>query len=401
MPQNNKNNANKKLVNIVNSVDDNTMLLYGNIGRYDEIDWESFQEAFNRLDNGNDIVLRINCMGGETFEAFAMYDRIRNAKSTVIGINEGIAASSGFVLFLACDKRKMTSNARLMTHRVSGGCYGEEEDLREYADVMKSENERLVTILKERSGKDEATVNEWLKRGTNTWFNAKEAMANGLCHEEVQSDKATNNTLPSTPPKNEDETWQMFRNCSTIETQTKDSDMKNLQAALVLMLVNAGYSVTHESNETELTNALNDFKAKNEAKLQNLSKLENSFKEINNKRAAELIANAKKLGKLTNLDDTQTASWVKKAVDNYDMVNELLDMKEATPGLPNINNSLDLGKPNAGTTTTTENTAYKETWTLDKWEQDDPKGLAEMMRNDMAKYEKLFKNHYGVDFPVK
>ena len=401
MPQNNKNNVNKKLVNIVNSVDDNTMLLYGNIGRYDEIDWESFQDAFDKLDfMGNTVTLRINCMGGETFSAFAMYDRIRNSKATVIGINEGIAASSGSVLFLACDVRKMTANSRLMVHKVSGGCYGEEEDLREYAEVMKSENERLVNILKERSGKDEATVNDWLKRGSNTWFSAKEAIANGLCDEEVVSDKATSNKISATPPKNEDETWQMFRNCSTIETQTKNSDMKNLQAALVLMLTNAGYTVSHESNETELTNALAAFNKDNAAKLQNLADLQNSFKEINNKRAAELIANAKKLGKLTNLDDTQTASWVKKAVDNYDMVNELLDMKQATTALPNINNSLNADGKTA-TPAATENTADKETWTLEKWEQEDPKGLTELMKNNMDKYQKLFKAQYGVDFPTK
>jgi ATP-dependent Clp protease, protease subunit len=399
MPNNKDKNNVKKLVNIVNSVDDNTIMLYGYIGRYEDIDWKPFQEVFRKLDyQGNVVTLLFNCMGGGTFEALAIYDLIRNSKCKVIGIVEGIAASSGALLFEACDERKMTSNSRLMVHRVSGGVCGEEEDIRSYADLMKSENERLVKILTERSGKDDATVNEWLKHGSDTWFSAKEAISNNLCDSEVVSEKATTNKLGTKPPKNEADTWKMFSNI-LISNQIENQNMKNLQAAVVLMLMNAGYKVTHESPENELTAALSEFNQKTATKLANVSVLENQLSAVNSSRAKVLIDNAVAAGKLTNLDDAKKQSWVDKATKEFDMVNELLGMTPAstttqTPGLPNINNHL-----NTKGADTIENKDDRKTWNMEKWEKEDPAGLANMLRNDIAQYKSLFKAQYNMDFP--
>lgn len=186
------------MINITKTVSESEIYLYGYVGQHQEIDWQPFQKAFRELSLTNkEITIRINCMGGDTFSGLAIYDLIRNSKVKVTGINEGVAASMGAILLLACDVRKATKNSRVMVHSVSGFVGGNAQDVEQYAKLMMNEDSKLLDILMGRTGLDETTCRNWINYGHDTWFNSSEALALGLIHEIIQSDKGEFNNETS------------------------------------------------------------------------------------------------------------------------------------------------------------------------------------------------------------
>ncbi len=143
-------------------------------------------------DDTKPITLFINSPGGDVGSGLGIYDTIRLLKSPVTAVVTGLAASMGSVILLACDadKRLMLPSSRIMIHDASwnhnemGGKKPDqvEEELRQ----LKQTNERLVSIIAERTGK---TVKEVAKvTKSDTYFNAEEAIRFGLASGVIDSE---------------------------------------------------------------------------------------------------------------------------------------------------------------------------------------------------------------------
>ena len=84
-------------------------------------------------------------------------------------------------MIAACGKPvRMSRFARLMIHSVSGGCWGDKDDLRKCIDEIDALEGTLADIYASRTGKTAGEVRaEWFD-GEEHWFTADEALAAGL-----------------------------------------------------------------------------------------------------------------------------------------------------------------------------------------------------------------------------
>ncbi|KAI4311247.1 hypothetical protein MLD38_036156 [Melastoma candidum] len=84
------------------------------------------------IDEDADILIYINCPGGNTYSVLAIYDCMSWIKPKVGRACFGVAASQGALLLAGGEKgmRYAMPNARIMIHQPQNGCGGHVEDVR-------------------------------------------------------------------------------------------------------------------------------------------------------------------------------------------------------------------------------------------------------------------------------
>ena len=136
------------------------------------------------VDNTRQITVFLNSPGGSVWDGLSVYDTIRLMKSPVTAVVTGIAASMGSILLLACEKenRLMLPSSRIMIHDCSWGKrdFGGVKPgaIQEELDMLKKTNERLLSIIAERTGHKVDEISEITKE--DAWFDAGEAIEFGL-----------------------------------------------------------------------------------------------------------------------------------------------------------------------------------------------------------------------------
>jgi ATP-dependent Clp protease protease subunit len=379
--------------NITNVLENNTIQLYGVIGRWDEIDWVPFQDAFRQMDvQGSTITILVNCYGGNTFSGLAIFDLIKNAKAQVIIINEGIAASMGGVLLQATKKenRKATKNSRVMIHRASGMCGGDAEDMRNYAQMLEDEEAKILQIFIDSTGQPEATVKGWMKTGVDKWFNANQALEAGLIGEIIEP-QGTNNVFTETDFENktEDEILNIFNNYKP------KTEMNKLRIAIAAMLMQNGLAVPQESDSDEkwaeaMNNCVKGISNK-------LTEANNKLVDVAKNAATSLIENAQATGKLpADLDATKKQELINNATSNFDLVSNMLNVIPSTTPAP-TNTATDVNAiltgANAGgkvaPLATNGIAADRVTWNITDWAKKDPEGLNNLAKVNPAAYQDL------------
>ncbi|MGS1051989.1 head maturation protease, ClpP-related [Burkholderia glumae] len=153
--------------------------IYGDIGF-----WGTDADLFAaKLDEvaatATSIVVAINSMGGDVFDAFAIYNTVRRYAGKVKGRVDGVAASAASLILMACDTIEMPSNARLMIHNPHTVAAGEAGDLRKLADLLESMSDSMLAAYVERSGRTEEEVRAIMD--AETWLTAAQAKEQGFC----------------------------------------------------------------------------------------------------------------------------------------------------------------------------------------------------------------------------
>lgn len=153
--------------------------IYGDIGF-----WGTDADLFaSKLDEAaataTSIVVAINSMGGDVFDAFAIYNAVRRYAGKVTGRVDGVAASAASLILMACDTIEMPSNARLMIHNPHTVAAGEAGDLRKLADLLESTSDSMLAAYVERSGRTEEDVRAIMD--AETWLTAAQAKEQGFC----------------------------------------------------------------------------------------------------------------------------------------------------------------------------------------------------------------------------
>lgn len=169
------------------------ILIYGTIGK----DWSGegtgaaeFAKEFSAIPAGRKINVRLNSPGGVISEGLAIYNLMSARSGDITCWNDGYALSCGSFLMLAGDTRKAPKNAIFMTHKPSGGVYGDANDMRQYADILDVHQSSIASIYMQRAGLSEADANALME--TETWMDAEEAKSKGFVTELIEGDAATN-----------------------------------------------------------------------------------------------------------------------------------------------------------------------------------------------------------------
>lgn len=172
----------KKFFNITTQDDACCILLYGDIGEgYGSVssgqiarELMAAEAAYKRID------VRINSNGGEVYTGIAIFNALRGSKADIRIYIDGIAASMASVIALCGKPVEMSKYARLMLHSVSGGCYGDKEDLKSVLAEIEGLEDTLCQMLAEKMGQDTAAIKSAYFDGKDHWLTAEEALRLGL-----------------------------------------------------------------------------------------------------------------------------------------------------------------------------------------------------------------------------
>lgn len=167
----------------VNALNESTaqVFLYGFIGDYDGANASDFVKDLMDLQNKyRTIEVHINSQGGSVYEGLAIITAIKQCKARLVGYIDGIAASMAAVIALSLPEVYMNRYARLMTHRVSAGCYGNADDMRTQADHIQSIENDLVDMIATKTGLSAAEVKEKYITNQDKWINAADALKEKL-----------------------------------------------------------------------------------------------------------------------------------------------------------------------------------------------------------------------------
>ena len=120
-------------------------------------------------DDDNEINLAINCRGGMTDTALAMYDALRATGKTISAEVIGECSSSATLLLLSAraDLRKAHPNASILIHNpyISGFVEGDAKQVGTIADSLQDVQNKFLDIYVDRTGTDRATLQAIMDEG--------------------------------------------------------------------------------------------------------------------------------------------------------------------------------------------------------------------------------------------
>lgn len=153
--------------------------VYGYIGDSwsdDGVTASTFVKQLKRLDSEyDDIRVRIHSQGGNVYDGVVMFNAVRECQATTSGYIDGIAASMAMPVAFSCDKVYMSRLAKAMSHRVSGGAYGNIDDIKSTLQLMEDTENDIVSIFATRAGISEEQARERYFTNKDRWMTAKEA----------------------------------------------------------------------------------------------------------------------------------------------------------------------------------------------------------------------------------
>lgn len=142
-------------------------------------------ENFKEYDSIN---VLINSEGGLVDEGFAIHDYLvslgKPIKTTVVGKCYSIAT----VIFLAGGERILSDNSRFMIHNPWGGVEGDAATMEQFAEYLRSEEERIVNFYALKTGLSKDVLKAMMDK--ETFMDKNEAVTNGFAKAALSEFKA-------------------------------------------------------------------------------------------------------------------------------------------------------------------------------------------------------------------
>tara|TARA_R110001592_G_scaffold92874_2_gene270209 strand:+ start:2560 stop:3552 length:993 start_codon:yes stop_codon:yes gene_type:complete len=161
------------------------ILIYDVIGSFD-LTAKSIIEQLNDAD-GQDVLVRINSVGGDVFEGMAIYNALKKYNGKVKIEIEGLSASMASIIMLAGDDVSASENSLIMIHNPSAGVMGESKDLSKRADLLDKMKTQMVNIYTGATNIPEKKVIKMMDE--ETWFTSEEALEVGLINNVTEAIK--------------------------------------------------------------------------------------------------------------------------------------------------------------------------------------------------------------------
>ena len=140
-----------------------------------ELNWQLEYAA------GQDVEVHISSIGGSAFEAIGMYDALKKYPGNVTTFIDSLAASAASIIAMAGRKVVMSKYAMLMIHKPMVGSGGNADQPQSDINMLDIVQSRLAGIYMDKTGLDEATVNELIN--ATTWMTADQAKDLGFIDE--------------------------------------------------------------------------------------------------------------------------------------------------------------------------------------------------------------------------
>ena len=204
----------------------------------DDCEVVTAEDVMRQLDwseEGDEIVVHVNCPGGNYHEGIAIFNALNACPKRVVVKIEGIAASMASIIILAADEIVISPFARIMTHRVSGVSRGNAAQMRDDAAGIETFEATLLEIYSRRTGLTPEECRTKFLADTDTWFTADEAVAAKLA-DRIEEGKLQIGikTMNSTSMQDAAAFYQSCAAILTVPNSTKDMDFLKVKNQLHL-----------------------------------------------------------------------------------------------------------------------------------------------------------------------
>jgi len=171
------------------------LLIYEQIG----YDWWAdggmtatrFAEELKSIAGVDSLTVRINSPGGDVWDGMSIYNQLVTFGPQVNVIVDGIAASIASLVAMAGDHVQASEVSQLMIHDAWTGLYGNEQELRDMADVLAKIDQQIADTFAARSGRPAAEFRNLMNK--DTYLTAEEAKTLGIVDEVINARKAGEN----------------------------------------------------------------------------------------------------------------------------------------------------------------------------------------------------------------
>ena len=142
--------------------------------------------------SGNDVLMKINSVGGNLHSGITMMNILQDHDSNVTAIVQGTAASAAAIVLQGADNRLMATGSSVLIHEARVIAGGTAKVFRNLAERLDKANDALASLFAERTGKKTNVVRELLTEDTE--FSAQEAIDNGFANGKYNKKKKQSNT---------------------------------------------------------------------------------------------------------------------------------------------------------------------------------------------------------------
>ena len=146
----------------------------------------AFKDQLNDLE-GKDLTVHINSPGGDVFDGIAIFNQLLAYDGYVHVIIDGIAASSASIIAMAGDRISMAETSQIMVHDAWTMAVGNEQAMREVADVLAKIDEQIAGVYASRTGRRSSTWRDIMNK--DTYYNPDEAVEAKLADEVIRNAK--------------------------------------------------------------------------------------------------------------------------------------------------------------------------------------------------------------------
>lgn len=177
-------------------VDNNTQEFYEYFGIGDNTMSPSKFRKFLLENKGKNITLYIDSPGGDVLAASTIYTDLLEYKNNVTAKITGLCASAATVIAMAANKVVMSPTAQFMIHQAWGNVSGNKQDMKQFAEVLKSVDESIINAYERKTGLSRDKISSLMEK--ETWMDANAAKEYGFVDEILgENDKITDNVKNS------------------------------------------------------------------------------------------------------------------------------------------------------------------------------------------------------------
>ena len=159
------------------------ILLYDMITEFDSeefgvISAKGLINKIKTLGNIENITLRINSIGGDVFQAQAMYSYLKSHPANITVKVDGLAASAASVIAMAGKTVEISPTGYLMIHNPSMMAWGDSAEMQRAKNMLDEVKEGIINAYEVRTGLSRQQLSDMMD--AETWLSAKKAVELGF-----------------------------------------------------------------------------------------------------------------------------------------------------------------------------------------------------------------------------
>jgi len=238
------------MIEVTNSADVTNITISGAVGSLykDGYTLEKLKESIT--DGVSNVVVDLKTLGGDSFEAIAIYDYLKSLPTLVTTRIIGNTASAGFTIWAAGDVREISKNSKGLIHKGRTKTEGDATDHENAVEVLNNHDDQIAGIYQEATGKRIAIIKDLMDKAK--WMTAEELIKLGFAHKIIEQKPILNEVDMET---------------TNIRTILNVADDAGIEAAIIALqtenerltgIVNQIEADKQSAHETEITNYVTD-----------------------------------------------------------------------------------------------------------------------------------------------